>query len=118
MQLLWTYNKTACFDSTHNTCFSKAGKEKDQDEKAFLYSVVVKNLETGAGAPGAFMITPSEAQYAIADFLGWLYTEQLFRCKSWMIDCSATKASGIRKGQGQDVLLFICLWHVFEAVIK
>lgn len=58
-KLLLTYNKVACFDSTHNTCFSAAGKE----EKAFLYTVVLKNLATGKGCPAAFMITPSEAQY-------------------------------------------------------
>jgi hypothetical protein len=61
-QLLWTYNKITCFDSTHNTCFLKVGCESKKDKKAFLYSVVIKNLETGAGAPRAFMITPSEAQ--------------------------------------------------------
>jgi hypothetical protein len=58
-KLLLTYNKVACFDSTHNTCFSAAGKE----EKAFLYTVVLKNLATGKGCPAVSMITPSEAQY-------------------------------------------------------
>jgi hypothetical protein len=93
------------------------GRESEKDKKAFLYSVVIKNLETGAGAPGAFMITPSEAQYAIADFLGCLYEENIFRCKAWMIDCLPTEAAGILKGQGADVSLLICLWHVFKAVI-
>jgi hypothetical protein len=34
-----------------------------------------------------------------------------------MIDCLPTKAAGILKGQGVDVSLLICLWHIFEAVI-
>jgi hypothetical protein len=116
--LLRNYSKIACLDSTHNTCFSKVGRESDNDEKAFLYSIVIKNLETGAGAPAAFMITPSEAQYAIADFLGWLYEQQIFRCKNWMIDCSQTEAAGILKGQGLDCTIFFCLWHVLEAVVE
>ena len=58
-QLLAKYNRIACLDSTHNTCYSASGRA----EKAFLYTVMLKNQETGKGAPAAFMITPSESQY-------------------------------------------------------
>jgi len=33
-----------------------------KNEKAFLYTIVLKHLGTGRGAPAAFMIMPSEAQ--------------------------------------------------------
>lgn len=62
-QMLKQYSNIACLDSTHNTSFSATGKE----EKAFLYTVVLKNLTTGRGIPAAFMLTPSEAQY-VASF--------------------------------------------------
>ena len=58
-QLLAKYNRIACLDSTHNSCYSASGR----DEKAFLYTVMLKDRETGKGAPAAFMITPSESQY-------------------------------------------------------
>ena len=58
-QLLAKYNRIACLDSTHNSCYSASGRA----EKAFLYTVMLKNQETGKGAPAAFMITPSESQY-------------------------------------------------------
>ncbi|KAJ7238419.1 hypothetical protein C8J57DRAFT_1528728 [Mycena rebaudengoi] len=113
-KLLLTYNKVACFDSIHNTCFSAAGKE----EKAFLYTVVLKNLATGKGCPAAFMITPSEAQYAITDFIRWLRVECKFICSVWMIDCSEVEAAGITSGCGFAILLFLCFWHVMKAVAE
>ncbi|KAJ7660131.1 hypothetical protein DFH06DRAFT_1472232 [Mycena polygramma] len=113
-KLLLKYNKVACFDSTHNTCFSAAGKE----EKAFLYTVVVKNLATGKGSPAAFMITPSEAQYTIIDFIRWLRTECGFLCTTWMIDCSDVEAAGITTGCGVAILIFLCFWHVMKAVAE
>lgn len=112
-QLLAKYQKIACLDSTHNTCFSATGKE----EKAYLYTVVVKNLATGKGSPVAFMITPSEAQYAIMDFLRWLKAMG-FIPNCWMIDCSDTEIAGIRSAYGVDVLVFECLWHVLKAITE
>ncbi|GAA5993030.1 hypothetical protein JCM11641_000853 [Rhodosporidiobolus odoratus] len=44
-------------DSTHNTAYSMRGRE----EKAFLYSLVAKDPESGRGLPLGFMMTPSEA---------------------------------------------------------
>jgi hypothetical protein len=111
-QLLHNYSTIACFDSTHNTCFSALGRE----EKAYLYSVVIKNLNTGAGAPAAFMVTASEAQYAIADFLGWLRSELKFPCKKWMIDCSNTEVAGIYKGIGSDATIYFC--HVMDKIVN
>ena len=82
----------------------------------------MKNLVTGKGAPAAFMITPSEAQYAVSDWLRWL-TDPIDRGglaysgRLWMIDCSDTEAAAIR-----DVMpsakIFICWWHVFKAVAE
>lgn len=117
-QILQNYNTIACFDSTHNTCFSRAGHKKENNKKAFLYIIVVKNKETGRSAPSVFMITGSKAQYAIADFLRWLCKTGLFQCKNWMIDFLPTEVAGIQKGQGLDVVIFICLFHVFDAMIK
>ena len=60
-QLLHKYSTIVCLDSTHNTCFSvtRGGRQ----EKTFLYTLIVKNRMTGKGAPAAFLLTPSEAQY-------------------------------------------------------
>jgi hypothetical protein len=78
------YNRIACLDSTHHTCFFASGK----DQHAFLYSVVVKNLTTGAGAPAAFMITASEAQYVgfslILGFYSFFRSQVCYRRLPWL----------------------------------
>ncbi|KAJ7282543.1 hypothetical protein C8J57DRAFT_1218746 [Mycena rebaudengoi] len=96
-------------------CFSAAGKS---EEKAFLYTVVLKNLATGKGCPAAFTITPSEAQYAITNFIRWLRVECKFICSVRMIDCSEVEAAGITSGCGFAILLFLCFWKVMKAVAK
>lgn len=113
-QMLYNYDWIACLDSTHNTCFSALGQSK----KAFLYTVVVRNLISSSAAPAAFMITPSEAQYAITNFLGWLWQDLGFLALSWIIDCSNVEAAGICNGQGPQVKIFFCYWHVLEALAK
>ncbi|KAJ7238368.1 hypothetical protein C8J57DRAFT_1246444 [Mycena rebaudengoi] len=95
-------------------CFSAAGKE----EKAFLYTVVLKNLATGKGCPAAFTITPSEALYAITNFIRWLRVECKFICSVWMIYCSEVEAAGITSGCGFATLLFLCFWHVMKAAAE
>ncbi|KAJ7676949.1 hypothetical protein DFH06DRAFT_1080029 [Mycena polygramma] len=83
------------------------------------YSVLYEpNLATGKGSPAAFMITPSEAQYAIIDFIRWLRTECGFLCTTWMIDCSDVEAAGITTGCGVAILIFLCFWHVMKAVAE
>ena len=42
----------------HNTCFLAMC----QGEKAFLYMIILKNLEMGKGVPTAFMLTLSKSQ--------------------------------------------------------
>lgn len=79
--------------------------------------MVVKNLATGKGSPAAFMITPSEAQYAIMDFLRWL-KRMGFIPNCWMIDCSDTEVAGIRSAYGLAMLVFECLWHVLKAITE
>lgn len=79
--------------------------------------MVVKNLATGKGSPVAFMITPSEAQYAIMDFLRWLKAMG-FIPNCWMIDCSDTEVAGIRSAYGMAMLVFECLWHVLKAITE
>ncbi|KAJ6507586.1 hypothetical protein DFH09DRAFT_943012 [Mycena vulgaris] len=87
--------------------------------EALGYSVLYQpNLATGKGCPAAFMITPSEAQYAIIDFIRWLRIECGFICKVWMIDCSDVEAAGITIGCGFIILLFLCFWHVMKAVAE
>jgi hypothetical protein len=63
------------------------------------------------------MITGSEAQYAIADFLGWLCHDLGFACKKWMIDCSNTEVAGIRSGVGINTTIYFCLWHVLDKIV-
>jgi hypothetical protein len=77
----------------------------------------IKNLHTGAGAPAAFMITGSEAQYAIADFLGWLCHDLGFACKKWMINRSNTEVAGIQSGMGINTTIYFCLWHVLDKIM-
>jgi hypothetical protein len=113
-QLLCTYNCIAFLDSTHETCFLAVGR----NEKAFLYSIVLKNLVTGAGVPAAFMITPSKVQCAISDFLSWLRTDLGFWCKNWMINCSPTEVAGILSGAGTNCIIFFCFFHVIDALIE
>ncbi|KAJ7238405.1 hypothetical protein C8J57DRAFT_1086881 [Mycena rebaudengoi] len=83
------------------------------------YSVLYQpNLATGKGCPAAFMITPSEAQYVITDFIRWLRVECKFICSVRMIDCSEVEAAGITFGCGFAILLFLCFWHVMKAVAE
>lgn len=49
-------------DSTHNRGKGFAG------EKIFLYSLVVRNRQTGGLSPGAWMLTNSEAQYVLCAY--------------------------------------------------
>ena len=58
--MLDRYDRLACLDSTHNTCFSVT--HGGRQEKTFLYMLIVKNCMTGKGAPATFLLTPSEAQ--------------------------------------------------------
>lgn len=112
-QLLSRYSKVACLDSTHNTCFSTGNTE----EKAFLYTIILKNLTTGKGSPAAFMLTPSEAQYPIIQWLRWLHTKFNFNPNCFMIDCSDTETAAIRVTFGAAMLIFECLWHVLKAIV-
>jgi hypothetical protein len=112
MQMLLTYNEVACLDSTHSTCFFATGRS----EKAFLNTIVLKNTLTGKGVPAAFMITPSEAQYALGEFLSWLRTLG-FKPKTFMIDCSDVEAAAISSAYPL-VPILNCLWHVLKAVTE
>uniref|UniRef100_A0A0W0FI66 MULE transposase domain-containing protein n=1 Tax=Moniliophthora roreri TaxID=221103 RepID=A0A0W0FI66_MONRR len=87
-------------------------------EKAFLYTIILKNLNTVKGSPAAFMFTPSEAQYAIAKFVLWLQEALNFLCNQWMIDCSDAKAAALWTACREDVKIFLCLWHVLKAVTE
>lgn len=79
---------------------------------------MVKNLVSGRGCPAAFMITTCETQYPIIQWLRWLASKINFRPQNWMIDCSDTEIAAIRSVHGPDVSIFICHWHVTQAVIK
>lgn len=114
LQLLEKYGRIACLDSTHNTCFSAAGRE----EKAFLYTIVLKNLATGKGCPASFMLTPVETQYPIIQWLRWLLVALGFKPDCWMIDCSDTEVAGIRGVHGPLARIFECLWHVLKSVVE
>lgn len=118
LQLLRDYSAISCLDSTHNTCFSANGKE----EKAFLYTLVVKNLVTGKGVPAAFMISPGESQWPVSDWLSWLVKPVAsgglgYKGKRWMIDCSDAEAAAIRNTvPGAEII--VCMWHVYKAVAE
>lgn len=75
-------NRIACMDSTHNTCTGRT-----VNENAYLYTIVVRSKITGQGAPAAFMITNSENQLPIKDFLCGLRTHLDFLPCFMMIDC-------------------------------
>ncbi|VDC04562.1 unnamed protein product [Peniophora sp. CBMAI 1063] len=117
-ELLRDYSAISCLDSTHNTCFSANGKE----EKAFLYTLVVKNLVTGKGVPAAFMISPGESQWPVSDWLSWLVKPVAsgglgYKGKRWMIDCSDAEAAAIRNAiPGAEII--VCMWHVYKAVAE
>ncbi|EIM84178.1 uncharacterized protein STEHIDRAFT_112627 [Stereum hirsutum FP-91666 SS1] len=82
------------------------------------YAVIYqKNKKTGKGIPAAFMVMPSEAQYAIYDWLSWLSSVCKFKCKTWMIDCSDTESAAI-SNTIPDAKILACLWHVLGAVAK
>lgn len=114
VQLLARYDQIECLDSTHNTCVSREEKK----ENGFLYTIVVKNLATGRGVPAAFVIITSETQYPIIQWLRWLSFRLDFRPQNWMIDCSDTEIAAIRSVYGQDASIFVCHWHVLQAVVK
>lgn len=64
------------------------------------------------------MITSSETQYPIIQWLRWLAFHLNYRPQNWMIDCSDTEIAAIRSVYGQDASIFVCHWHVLQAVVK
>lgn len=55
-QALHAYGRKICMDSTHNTGRGFSG------EKIYLYSLVLRNKQTGGLVPGAWMLSNSEQQ--------------------------------------------------------
>ncbi|KZV59651.1 hypothetical protein PENSPDRAFT_561269, partial [Peniophora sp. CONT] len=78
------------------------------------------NLLTGKGVPAAFMLSPTESQWPIIDWLSWLIKPVAagglgYMGKCWMIDCSDTEAAAIRAAiPGAQII--VCMWHVYKAV--
>lgn len=55
-QALHAYGRKVCMDSTHNTGRGFNG------EKIYLYTLVLRNKQTGGLTPGAWMLSNSEQQ--------------------------------------------------------
>lgn len=62
------------------------------------------------------MLTPTETQYPIIQWLRWLLVKLGFKPDSWMIDCSDVETAAIRAVHGLAMRIFECLWHVLDAI--
>ncbi|KAK4694806.1 hypothetical protein P7C70_g8674, partial [Phenoliferia sp. Uapishka_3] len=114
-KILAAHQDLVCLDSTHHTCFSVDGA----DEKAFLYTLVVKYPLVGKGIPVAFLITVAETRYPIIDWFWWLkrdvFQDQRFYPRAFMIDCSDTEAAAIST-VFPNSSTFWCYFHMLKAV--
>ena len=99
-------------DSTHKTCYAL----EDSRKNAFLYTIVVKHDKAGRGIPAAFMVTSSETQRPLAEWLKWLkYSLPLDVSPIFMIDCSRTEMAAISTAFPNPQIR-LCHWHMLRAV--
>ncbi|KAG0038455.1 hypothetical protein BGZ83_003078, partial [Gryganskiella cystojenkinii] len=100
-----------CFDGTHHAC----GKT------TFLYTIVVKNRETGLGVPVAFFLTKISRWNVL---VGWLEALKAMVDERFKInyqpnvvitDQGDTEINAIRHVFPLNTKLFYCAWHVLQA---
>ena len=106
------YSSLLMLDSTHNTCYALENSER----KIFLYTIVIKHDVAGCGIPVAFMMTTSEGQKPLVEWLSWLKTNlPLEGSPTFMIDCSRTEIAGI-SAVFTSPEIRLCHWHMLRAM--
>ncbi|KAF9179471.1 hypothetical protein BGZ50_006890 [Haplosporangium sp. Z 11] len=87
----------------------------------YLFSIVVKNRETGYGVPVAFFLTKSQQANVLE---GWLRQLKIkmdslcnreFRPTAVITDQGQNEINAIRAVYPNDVRIFYCAWHVLQA---
>ncbi|PWZ01814.1 hypothetical protein BCV70DRAFT_156608 [Testicularia cyperi] len=99
-------------DSTHNTCSGRT-----IGESVYLYTIVVRSQITGQGAPAAFLLTNTENQLPVTNFLKALQDQLNFKPQFLMIDCSETEAAAIDAAFHKSTQILYCHWHFLKAVV-
>ena len=101
-----------CLDSTHKTCTSFNNNNDD----AYLFTIVVRSDITNKGVPVCFFITDAEKQTVLVEWLKWIITVVGdLSVKKIMIDCSATEISALKEVFQNNVSILLCHWHIKRA---